>query len=1011
MKTKDIIFTAVLATLVVTETSAEPINSKQALRNAQVFLQGKGIILKAQDMRRAPSANTEQEHPAFYVYNIGDREGFVVASGDDRVAPVLAYSDHGRMNTDELPDNVKFWLDTYKEQIACLKSNEMVSVRRRETPHNSVSPLLTTNWGQSCPFYNSCPINNSDGRRCVTGCVATAMAQVMYYHRNNSTRELMENLPNYMLDHGNVIVEGVEKGTPIDWDNIIDDYSGTYTPAQAKAVADLMFFCGSSVGAQYSTSSTGANSYAIPTALTTYFDYDEGVKNLARWRFTDQQWETMICEELEKGNPIIYSADESTLGGHCFVVDGHDGEGYVHINWGWDGDDDGYFLLTVSPEDDQKAMGGFDYAQCAVFGAVPNGAFPRLTNQDISLTGNTIIQNVSALSSIPISFSLRVANLSGGTNSFEQAVGLYMDNKFQRVISQLPDINGMAAGTIKRQDVSLSLESTLSQGVYTLVPLCRTKGSETWRKNIDYEQFITVVIHGDSAKLVVGKPKVEGEVINFASDETKRLCLKNWDANGDGELSKEEAASVQSLNNVFRYNSQITSFDELQYFTGLEAIESDAFNNCSQLTSVVIPKNVTSIGKWAFINCHLKKLFIPRKVVSIDPKAFSGNSQLEEICVDSRNSIYDSRNNCHALIETASDCLVRGCVNTSIPEDVITIGNSAFDNCEGLTTINLPESVTSIEDYAFENCKRLSSIDFPRNLTIIKDGAFRGCSSLEYFEFPQGLQEIGKGAFSGTAIDALYIPASVRNIQERAFNDCNNLRFIIVDEDNPYYDSRDECDAILETATDKLMTGCKSTVIPATTKSIGRLSFSYCRNLSTIAIPGSVEIIEPDAFQYCQSLREITIPEGVSKLGGYAFESCRELSKVSLPSTLTSLGSRTFAYCNAIRIVVAKMPEPLPIDDSETFSASSRAILYVPKGCVDKYKEANYWCLFKDIREIDVLKGDLNNDGQVTISDVTLIVRIIMGENNEAFLLEEADINGDGTVTVADVTAIVDIIL
>ena len=237
-------FIICLAALFISQwVAANPISSAQALKNAQAFLQGKGISLKAKSMRRAPAANGTNEQAPYYVFNIGSDQGFVIASGDDNAYPILAYSDNGSLGTDSLPDNVQYWLDSYDEQIKALKDSKTTAAKPRRLPAKVVEPMSTSKWNQYNPYNLSCPTTQS-GVRCITGCVATAMAQVMYYHRKYSTRKVLEDIPGYIyIRDEEASVETVPKGTVIDWDNMLDRYlSQQYTDEQARAVANLMLY-------------------------------------------------------------------------------------------------------------------------------------------------------------------------------------------------------------------------------------------------------------------------------------------------------------------------------------------------------------------------------------------------------------------------------------------------------------------------------------------------------------------------------------------------------------------------------------------------------------------------------------------------------------------------------------------------------------------------------------------------------------------------------------------------
>jgi len=987
MKQNFYILIALMAILFTLEGKAEPISSAQALKNAQVFLQERGIVMPQKGMRHAPSANATQEQAPFYVFNIGDNGGFVIASGDDRTPTVLGYSDTGRMDLDSLPDNLKYWLGFYEEQIKNLdKSSSTPQAKRVATARTPVSPMVTCKWDQHSPFNNSCP-TTIGGSRCVTGCVATAMAQVMYYHRKYSTREILADIPNYTCNDGKVIVKETKAGTPIDWDNMVDAY-GYYDPPhtaiQEQAVADLMFYCGASVKMNYSPSGSGADENLVPTALVKYFDYDDGVKLERRKNYTDAEWETMIYDELERGNPLIY-----TGGFHAYVVDGHDGKGYVHINWGWSGGYDGYFLLSVVSGSDEETMGGYGDYQDAIFGAVPNGDFPRLTNRGLSLTGSTTVSNISRLSTIPVSFSLTVANLTGQTGSFEQAIGLYKNGELLSVVKELPNISNMAANGTKKQSVSLGLDATLPQGVYTLVPLTRAAGAEKWRKNGDYKQLVTAVIHEGTAKLIVGKVPVEGEIITFASREAKRICVENWDTNGDGELSKEEAAAVTSLSKAFQGKRYVETFDELQFFTGLRTIEEYDFDSCSDLSSIIIPKNVETIEKYAFGGCRISKIFIPKSVRSIQANSFEPQ-ELKEIRMENGNPVYDSRNNCNAIIETGSNTLIMGCENTVIPEGIKTIGDYAFHFCDNLTSLTLPESVASIGICAFRYCTSLTTVNLPKSITTVSECAFEECWSLQSVTLPTSLIEIGKSAFSGTKLESVTIPASLKIIHGNPFP--SSLTSIIVDSENPYFDSRDNSNSIMDKKTNTLVVGCAATVIPKSAVAIGDNAFYNCGLLNSINIPSNVKKIGNYAFCLCNGLQKIEIPEGVTELGSKTFAWCEHLTTISLPSTLQEIGWYVF-QSSPILTVEVKMKDPVSLS-SNTFTSSDEATLYVPSGCAEKYRNASVWKDFKNIVEGSIPKRDLIDFADLRAKDICV---------------KKWDTNGDGELSKAEAAAVTDL--
>lgn len=327
--------------------------------------------------RRKAAAKGESTAPAYYVFSRGQGQGYVIVSADDQTDPVLGYTDAGDFDYSALPDNMRSWLDDCEAQLLDLRRvSQTGSDGRARAPrraaavptHPAVPALMTSKWNQGSPYNNECPLY-TDNKRCVTGCVATAMAQVLYYQRAKSVDKITKAIPAY--NTGEIQVKGIEKGAPLNWANMRDD--GGTTSAQHLAVAQLMHYCGVSVEMGYTSSSSGAYSSKVGDALKNYFGYGSSVQYVGRWSYSNKDWDALLYNELAHDRPLYLSGANSQAG-HAFVCDGYDGKRNFHINWGWGGQSDGYYLLSKLTPGSQGIGGstdGYNDYQEAVIGIVP----------------------------------------------------------------------------------------------------------------------------------------------------------------------------------------------------------------------------------------------------------------------------------------------------------------------------------------------------------------------------------------------------------------------------------------------------------------------------------------------------------------------------------------------------------------------------------------------------------------------------------------------------------------
>lgn len=374
---------------------AAPRTQEQAAAIAQEFLaarksspvttrSGSHIRLAATstDLLDTPSKRSASAQPAFYVYNRGT-DAFVIISADDRMATVLGYSEDGAFVTENLPENIKEWLNHYVQAYNRIDhAAEVIPVRQasaRAAFATQVSPLLgNIQYNQDAPYNNQCPLYA--GMRCVTGCVATAAAQIMRYWKYPTVGKGVTSYSTYTLD---ISCYYNYSRHSFDWNNILPTYTGEESSTEINAIANLMLACGMACEMDYAPWTSGASSFNMLIGLIEHLDYDKNMYWASRETYTSDEWMNLIKTELNAKRPIYYSGS-STGGGHAFVVDGYDREDHVHVNWGWGGSCNGYFeVLTLDATG--SGIGGYDdssyqFNQSMIVGLQPKSSATTYTS-------------------------------------------------------------------------------------------------------------------------------------------------------------------------------------------------------------------------------------------------------------------------------------------------------------------------------------------------------------------------------------------------------------------------------------------------------------------------------------------------------------------------------------------------------------------------------------------------------------------------------------------------------
>ncbi len=832
------------------------------------------------EMRCIPTpihtATDSQGNAIFYIFNAADGQGFLVVAANDN-GDLLGYSTNGTYDQQHAPANMMAWLNSYAAQLNSMPKSNMRKVRRMEG-QEPIAPLLTSTWDQGIPTaegnaYNRlCPTIGDE--RCVTGCVATAMAQVMFFHRWPT--EPCLSIASYDSGEAGTLEE--LPPTSFQWDFMLPTYYGTETEEECDAIAQLMRYCGQAIKTQYGTKKSEAYGTEATKALNNYFGYT-GAHYEKCEDYEPGEWEEMLYTELSASRPVIYFGF-SSKGGHAFVCDGTDGNGFFHINWGWGGRSDGYFKLEA-------------------------------------LT---------------------------------------------------PEHSG-AGGEEEGQHEGYSLNQHAIMGIAHTSP--------------------------------------SSDIISFADEGVKQICVGNWDADGDGELSKDEAQAVLTLNGFFTGNAEITSFDELQYFTSLTSIAPETFEGCTMLENVTLPESITNIGTKAFADCqNLVSINIPQQVNYIGNEPFSRCLSLTQITVHPENAYFDSRDNSNAIIDKATNTLIAGCQTTIIPETVNCIGSMAFKECASLTTIDIPEGVAEIEDQAFAMCTGLCEANLPTTITYIGNSAFEGCALLTTITLPASLRIIGNNAFNGcTDMTAIYtLNTNPPLCGENAFLQCRAIVYVPNGTSTYYKDADGWNRMVIVEESDNNYLICSD--IAFTRSSGGRINIGM-RNTDTVI-----------ALQFTLSL-----PKGISikkdENNKFAIERSQRIASHSLYCNQNGEGTYTILIMSFdLKTIEGNEGNiiSIPIEAEETVEAGEYSF-DIKNIAISNIIDGNISGTRPDgisvnmlIREFDL--GDVNHDHLVNVTDVMLIVNHILRiPITTTFDEVNADVNIDGIIDVIDVMRVVQFIL
>ena len=476
--------------------------------------------------------------------------------------------------------------------------------------------------------------------------------------------------------------------------------------------------------------------------------------------------------------------------------------------------------------------------------------------------------------------------------------------------------------------------------------------------------------------------------IYYNDSNVEAICVQNWDTDGNGYIDQVEAYMVTDLGTAFKGKTQISSFNELQYFTGLTTISSQAFSGCTGLTTIAIPSNVKSIGDHAFSNCsNLAIITNLDNVNTIGASAFYYCTSLTSISVDV------------ATVESNTFSGCSGLTSVTFGSKVANIMDGAFKNCTKLTAISIPGAVTSVSESCFEGCTALNTVTLHQGTKYILPSAFKGCYNLQTINLPEGLLSIGESAFhTCQALKSIDIPSTVTNIEGNVFLQCTSLTTVTVNWQTPLpvpatafpnrtrqglvvpkgtlaaYQAADVwkefkylremgavptiefADANVEAlcvqnwdldGDGKLQTdeaALVTTLGSVFSSNVNITSFNELQYFTGLTGIGS------SAFTYCTSLTSIVIPENVQTIGTSAFDGCTQLPKINIPASVTSIGQYAFRNTPRLKTVTVNWTTPITVT-ADAFPSRATQGLYVPAGKKATYQAADVWKDFLWIRE------------------------------------------------------------
>lgn len=974
----------ILSTILTLNAGAERITRDEALALAQDFMQGKVMVPVQASSSKAPLRGGVNDE-SFYIFNVVDNGGYAIIAADDRISPVLGFSDQGNINLDNMPENMASWLEYYKYEISNLKSDDVITFIDAPVSRSEVKPLLNSIWNQAAPYNLLCPVY--DGIRCPAGCVAVAMAEIMYYYK--WPVGVVDSIPPYINTFNSRLVEGLP-ATTFKWDLINPSYRSDETEENAYAVAELLRYCGQAVDMGYETCGSGAYDRRVTKALIERFKYSRQTKIVSKCDFSSYDWDEMIYNELASGRPVYYGGYRTLDAGHAFVCDGYK-DGYFHINWGQGGDTDGYFKLSLLSEESTYIYDQYNYAynQAAIIGIEPN--MNELT--ETTFTDENFSYTVLSGTSVMIQ-AIEDKNYYGtdtlwipdyvdyeGNRYYVTKLGTSENNNYDYKKVYLPS-------SLKHIDTQASFLQTVTE--FTIPSSIEVLSSTAFEYNKSLERFIAEedsrykvidgVLFSHDGKELMCYPQGRKDTCYIVPDGVETIGEFSF-YNNHNLLKIILPDCVEHINDCAFLDCHYLKRIKMPY--NLKDIGWQAFSECYNLSDIILPPKISTIYGESFCTCKslksiiipgslnycldtgtfqdcssLEYVYIPSGIKMIRSDCFKGCAALKEIVVESdvppaiesysvfndkifetavlkvpdykidlfRNNEIWSRFKHIGTIPTYTINGINYILNESAKTAVVCPGKEPYSGDMVIpSTVEYNDTeyvVKTLQPGAFAGCKDLTSVVIDAPVTVLPDSLFKDCSSLKSVTLNNHIEIIGQDLFRGcSSLETADIPNGVKSIGLSLFAECKSLRTVTIPE------SVNHLEAFAFMCCDNL----DSVTILGNIKGIDTQLFAGCQNLSYVSLPDNIAWIGQMAFDNCYNLQTIDIPESVTMIYENAFSNCISLTSINLPKGLSSIGSCTFCRCQSLESII--LPDGITfIGDNAFILCSNLDSIVIPKG-------------------------------------------------------------------------------